>query len=459
MKLPPEASLADTPRRPRQGGTLAPTPRRPVSGSLDQACLNQGQTLWSPLPSPLNLAPDPNGAPLPETIDGFAWETLRSFLDGVSPIDLTRLAFYDRNHAREFLLHYGYDLDRPVEAEDGWSVFREALDYLERILCPAPIPGDTALSMPPELGRIEEIADLLVLASSEGPLQPWACALLRVMHTISHANHAVRSPFYREIQQQILDRYREHLVETPDKQLFLGRGAAAVPLEGVFFREEKNRDSMILKLLHKPANVAQDVFDRIGVKLVTPTRVEALLAVRYIRMNNLAMFSNIAPGRARNTLIDIEMFREVLASLPSDDDESVETRVSRERERFLATPTPEIPWPTQGSGNPHSSRAFHSIQFTCRQLIRIANPVFLATKKLREDLSEVWPQAEVDRRLAAIELHGGEETLRFFFPYEVQILDKENHELSESGESSHANYRLRQLRVARRRVLGGLLQG
>jgi len=39
----------------------------------------------------------------------------------------------------------------------------------------------------------------------------------------------------------------------------------------------------------------------------------------------------------------------------------------------------------------------------------------------------------------------------------VQILDRENHERTQDGESSHAKYRLRQLRTARRRVLGSLL--
>jgi uncharacterized protein (TIGR04562 family) len=197
-----------------------------------------------------------------EMLDGFAWETLRSFLDGVSPIDLTQLAFYSRDQAREFLLHYGYDLDRPAESQDAWNVYREALDYLGRVLCPAPIAGDVGLRVPTELSRVEEVADLLIMASSSEPMGAWACALLRVMHTISHANHAVRSPFYPEIQKQILDLYRAHLYENGTSfrgaldgshvgGLFLGHGDAAIPLEGVYFREEKSRESLILKLLHK----------------------------------------------------------------------------------------------------------------------------------------------------------------------------------------------------------------
>ncbi|MCW5872599.1 MAG: TIGR04552 family protein [Candidatus Eremiobacteraeota bacterium] len=382
----------------------------------------------------------------------FSWETLRSFLDGVSPIDLNRLALQSRDEAYQFLVHYGYDMAIPSEHHEAWTVFREGIEYLERVLCPAPTPEDQAVGLPEDLQQITDLTEILLLASHGGPLQPWACALLRVMHTISHANHAVRSPFYQEIQSQILERYRQHVHQDAQGKLHLGTGLLAVPLEDIQLREEKSRDSLILKLLHKPDNVAQGVYDRIGVKLVTPTKVDALLVLKYIRRNHLAIFANIMPGRSRNTLIDLERFRDVYESI------SRPGAPGSFKSNWAA-----LQRPTESSGeenppqNPHSSSTFRSIQFTCRQLIRVPNPQYSALQELRAALSERIPNEELAALLSKLSADNPEPVLRFFFPYEVQILDHENHLRTLEGESSHANYRLRQLRTARRRVLGSLL--
>lgn len=382
----------------------------------------------------------------------FSWETLRSFLDGVSPIDLDRLALQSREEAYQFLVQYGYDMAIPSEHHEAWTVFRDGLDYLQRVLCPAPTPEDRSVGVPEELHQIADLTEILLLASHGGPLQPWACALLRVMHTISHANHAVRSPFYQEIQIQILERYRQHVHQDAHGKLHLGTGLLAVPLEDIQLREEKSRDSMILKLLHKPDNVAQGIFDRIGVKLVTPTKVDALLVLKYIRRNHLAIFANIMPGRSRNTLIDLERFRDVYESI------SRPGAPGTFKSNWAALQKPIEPSGEDNQHqNPHSSSAFRSIQFTCRQLIRVPNPQYSALQELRAALSERIPSEELAALLAKLSADNPDPVLRFFFPYEVQILDHENHMRTLEGESSHANYRLRQLRTARRRVLAGLL--
>lgn len=385
----------------------------------------------------------------------FSWETLRSFLDGVSPIDLDRLALQSRDEAYHFLVQYGYDLAIPSEHHDAWTVFKEAMDYLDRVLCPAPVEGDISVRLPQELRQLEDLPELLLLASHQNPLQAWACALLRVMHTISHANHAVRSPFYEEIQGQILQRYRAHIHQDGHGKKFLGTGLLAVPLEDIQLREEKSRDILILKLLHKPDNVAQSVYDRIGVKLITPTKVDALLVLRYIRRNHLAIFANIMPGRSKNTLVDLERFRQVYESINQPG------AGSTLRNGWAALlESPRLPDDLEfdpAQQNPHSSREFRSIQFTCRQLIRVPNPLYSVIADLKHKLRDRLNKEEIDLLLHDLQKTNPEPVLRFFFPYEVQILDHENALKSEVGESSHANYRLRQLRTARRRVLGGLI--
>ena len=390
----------------------------------------------------------------PVSDDFFAWEIFKSFLDGVSPIDLTTFPIASLEAAQDFLLEYGVDLNDSEDRQEASDVYGEALEYLHRVLCPAPADGDIGLTLPVELTEVEDLPRLLLLASQDHPLQPWACALLRLMHTINHANHAVRSPFYSQIKEQILGKYRAHLHQDGNGNHVLGRGLDAVPLRGVFFREEKSRESLILKLLHKPDNVAQSVFDRIGIKLVVGSDVDALLVLRYFRRQHLAIFANITPGRSRNTLVDLEQFQEEWWANGGDAHPAAALKRLRHRKFKLGGQNGSA-----ASTNPHSGPGFRSIQFTCRQLIRLVNPLHGALRDLQNRLDQHLDEQTSRELLSELKAKNQDQTLRFFFPYEVQIMDEENYIRSETGEASHAKYRLRQMRSARRRVLGRLLLG
>lgn len=280
------------------------------------------------------------------------------------------------------------------------------------------------MTVPPEVEDPSNITRFLTGASSlsqHHPLQAWACAVLRVMHAITYANQVSVGPHSVQIRRQILDRFRSRVHTDENGQLWLGREWDAVALCSIQYREEKARDSVILKLLHKPDNLPQSVHDRVGVRMVTPTKREALEVLQYITRHHLANVAHLTPGRSRNTL------------LSEDWEKSVEP------------------------GNPHSSPDFRSIQFTCRQLIRLDNPMYLATRKMRKALQES-PCPDLEAALTELEGHAAQPYIRFLFPYEIQILDQENDLKCQVGESSHSSYRQRQLRAVRHRVFpAGLL--
>ncbi len=46
---------------------------------------------------------------------------------------------------------------------------------------------------------------------------------------------------------------------------------------------------------------------------------------------------------------------------------------------------------------------------------------------------------------------------RFFYPFEVQIMDRSNFEESENGRASHAVYKAAQAKMAMHRVMGQLI--
>lgn len=383
----------------------------------------------------------------------FSWDTLRLFLEGFSPVDLPNLAITSRDEAEHFIQAYGYDLNNPRDREEADAVHAEAIAFITRYLCPGSKPEDPDLVIPTEISSPSHLTDLLLLSSdSERPLlAAWACSALRVMHTISHANLAVRTPHYEEIQSQILDPFREHIYPDLESPKSLGQGPFAVPLKACFFKSRKSRESLILKLLHKPDNVASEVYDRIGIKLITPTKLDALLALKYLRKQNLVSIPLITPGRSRNTLVDLDKFREAYESLTVNRDSRNEDDTDEEFVKQLAfRPAKEALLLDQRlAANPHSSPEFRSIQFTCRQLVKVCHPAIKAIQELREKTGDQSLGRDLEAEYP--------DQLRFTFPFEVQISDWDSYMASRQGEGSHASYKRRQLQAARKRVLGQVL--
>jgi len=383
----------------------------------------------------------------------FSWDTLRLFLEGFSPVDLTGLGITTRDEADEFISAYGYNLADPKEMQEGLQIHREAISFIERYLCPA-LDGDSAdLEIPEEVRRPSHLTDLILFSSDRANpvLGAWSCAVLRVMHTISHANLAARTPYFREVQEQILGPFREHIYPSPEQPERLGEGASSVPLKAAFFKRRKSRESLILKLLHKPDNVASEVYDRIGIKLVTQTKVDALLALKYLRKRNLVSLPLLTPGRSRNTLVDLESFREAYESLTSGQPSIDEEESDQEFFRQLAfRPTKEAKLlEDRMAVNPYSSPSFRSIQFTCRKLVKVDHPAVTVINQLRRQTGDSQLGNEVARHYPR--------QLRFTFPFEIQITDWENYLASRQGEGSHLSYKRRQLTAARRRILGEVL--
>ena len=383
----------------------------------------------------------------------FSWDTLRLLLEGFSPVDLESLAITSRQEAVDFISAYGYDLSDPRENEEAEGIHREAISFITHYLCPAIDEDSADLEIPDEIRAPGQLAELLLYSSntSDPVVRAWACAVLRVMHTISHANLAARTPYFREVQEQILGPFMQHIYPSSDEPESLGRGPSSVPLKAAFFKRRKSRESLILKLLHKPDNVASEVYDRIGIKLVTQTKVDALLALKYLRKQNLVSLPLLTPGRSRNTLVDLENFREAYESLTAGKPQVDEEETDQEFFRQLAfRPTTESQLLEERmSSNPHSSPGFRSIQFTCRKLVKVSHPAATVINQLRRQTGMPDLGREVERHYP--------KQLRFTFPFEIQITDWENYLASRHGESSHVSYKRRQLAAAKRRILGGVL--
>ncbi len=377
-------------------------------------------------------------------------EVTRVILGGGSSIDLEGLRCGSMAEARDFARSYGYDMAVPSQRAHVQRVCRDAVTFLEGVIL-----DGTGLRLPQEMQGLEDPLRLLVWASEQeqggfrGQQARWACALLRVMHTLFHIDHNINLRFLPEIQRQVFEPYDRHLVMEAGRWKL--RGAYEVPLVAMERKENKDRASMLLKLLHKPENVAETIYDQIGIRLVAEDQVGALLVLRFLLDHHVLMATHIKPSRSRNRMIDTEALEGWMAGLPQAVEiQAMGPEARRELCRGLAQKG-ERP-----GDNPHMSHEYTAVQFTARSLIRLPNPALEALGRVQARLG-VLGHSELMSQLGLADLAQEQEELAFFFAHEVQIMEDTGFRSSQSGPASHAEYKQRQREAARRRVLQGIL--
>jgi uncharacterized protein (TIGR04562 family) len=377
----------------------------------------------------------------------------RSFLDSKEGF---RGVFRSRHAAANYLHAYGFDLQDPIEKAELRGTLQEAMRFIRTYFLKPANPEGLALEIPRKILEVTDVTDLLMFASSEGrnELRAWAGALLRVIHTLSHVDRDLRTHYFKDIQTQILDRYYRQLHRDEAGTLYLGRtpdDPFRVDLVQFDVKPKKARDSTIIKLLHKPESVAEELFDRVGVRFVTRTRLDAVRVIQYLEHANVVVGANIKPSRSRNTLLNVDRFEGILREhLPR-------LKSGELTEEDLAALLEKVPFPEEKPGeNPFSSEHYRAIQFTCRQLIKIKNPL---SDQIRE-LKAAARGKELDPALAAaiekVDQKYVQRVVRFFYPYEVQVMDERSFQENEKGRSAHREYKKAQQRAALVRVMGVL---
>ena len=393
---------------------------------------------------------------------------MHTILGGRSAIDLShlRLSSQGEEEAYNFLARYGYDIRLPAHARDVEFIRVEALGFLRGVV----VAGIDELEVPTELDSLP-ILDVIRLAAGEGRpaagaignerrafdlRMAWACTLLRVMHTIAHANNYFQDNYYREIRAKILDRFIAQVRTGEDGSQYLHSKTMDVPLVRFEIKETKPLRSVVVKLLQKQENVAYDLFDHIGVRMIVEKPVDALFAVRALREEHTIMFPNIKPTRSRNTLMDLEGYdahvRDCLRRYQKGDLDELQTVDAIQDFDQKPVSTEQVDW------NPYSSDKYRSIQFTCRQMIRFENPLFTRLQSARQVAQKHLKGAALQEMLAALSTAGIEQEIQFFFPYEVQVMDIASYKAATEGRASYAEYKARQIASVRQRVMPRVLE-
>ena len=126
--------------------------------------------------------------------------------------------------------------------------------------------------------------------------------ILKVVHTILHVDKDLRNKFFKNIQTQIFDRYYRYIQRDSENKLYLGKdGQYDLPLLEFDTKSKKSRDSVIIKLIHKAENVAEELFDRVGIRFVTETRFDCLRVINFLISQGIVVAQNIKPSRSQNS--------------------------------------------------------------------------------------------------------------------------------------------------------------
>jgi uncharacterized protein (TIGR04562 family) len=365
-------------------------------------------------------------------------------------------SFRNLDDAGLFLEAYGFDLEDPIERAELHGTLQEALLFIRTYFLKPHAQTGLSLEIPKRFFEISDIRELLVLAgSNQNPdLRIWACAVLKVVHTISHIDRDMRTHYFSDIQMQILDRFYRYLHRDEKEQLYMGRTVddpMRVDLVEFQVKPRKSRDSTLMKLLHKPGSVAEELFDRVGARIVTKTRVDSIRVIQFLEQFNIVVPANIKPSRSRNTLINIDQFHQTLRHesgrmFAGETNESQMENLLESTDYANATP----------GENPFSSEHYRAIQFTCRQLIKIKNPLSEHIRKLKTVTRGADLGPEIMGAIERVDQKYIQRVTRFFYPYEVQVMDELSHIENEKGRSAHASYKLSQQKAAMMRVMGAL---
>jgi uncharacterized protein (TIGR04562 family) len=270
------------------------------------------------------------------------------------------------------------------------------------------------------------------------------------MHIISHLDNDVRLENFQYARSQIFERFDDYIQPITPRRWKFGKGSTYVPLVRYMKKERKDRNSTLIKLLSKPHASVEDIYDRIGFRFVTETRLDAFRLVQLLFDLGVVSAPNVHPGRSVNSLLPVDFIEQMIHSTQ---DHLKSGRLSQRNALRRLQRLEEVSFdPSSGVRNPFSSYWYRAIQFTCRQIITAPDPTFKFWTDVKKDLAKVRGLSNALKSVPIML----RERRTFYYPFEVQIMDKPSYIESIGGRSRHREYKARQRAQARARVLRDL---
>lgn len=407
--------------------------------------------------SPENFADYLSNKRSAENLWTMPWQELSVVLNHQNILNQRNLNIPHRERSAEFLRHCGFDLTRFEHKKQMEQFFGEALFFVRHVLL---TPEEREqFTVPQNLLHLDDPRRLLVFASQKVPrrryLRLWSCALLKVMNAISHLEFNGKLKELDAARDLIFGKIKAITKMNPEHGWRATSQNFEVSLDAVEWKEAKSRHSVLLKLLHKPEAMAEEVFDYLGVRFVVPNSQDIAKLLRVLLETDIIVPHQVLSLRSRNSLLNLTYAQKQI-SIAHD---LLQTGAATPAE-FLDM-CEKVNWTSAANEgkkstrqNIHSSNKYRSIQMTVRHLVRTPNPAFLVLSTLAGQLRYARGlEPEDDPLLMGLI---PEENARFF-PLEIQIFDRKSHQVAQFGPASHEQYKSNQLQTVRKKILGSLL--
>lgn len=385
------------------------------------------------------------------------WSYLKIAVDRLSSIDLPRLYLRSKQEAKSFLFSYGYNWDDPIVREELWRIYFQSIAFIREKL----LDEEQKEAIPDyylQRNSSTEVIRLLLDASGHsesGAIDPgrakWACAILRVMHVISHLDNDVKLENFNFAREQIFERFDRVVKRIEPRRWSVGQGERQVIVRRYLKKLRKDRNSILIKLLAKPYVMAEDIYDRLGVRFVVENRLDALRLLQALWDEGAISPVNINASRGVNSLMRLSAVEELIEE-KKDALEQGKISLEQLRKDLKRIESDDLA-PADPGRNPYSSPWYKALQITCRQLIVAPDPAYRFFQDFKQKIDSDPEAAQILQKIP-ISLR---EQRTFYYPFEIQILDIGSYLDSIGGRSRHKDYKARQRLTARHRVLRDLV--
>jgi len=397
-------------------------------------------------------------SPQPEDLWTLPWQELEVALGRRNALSLRGLNITSADRASTFFKGCGFDLAQPSHARELEQMYGESLFFIRHQLLT--VEERAEFPLPHELLAIEDLRRLLILASVRTPrrryVRLWACAVLKVMQAIANLEFSGKLRDLHLARDQIFGKLKSLMHEDRRGGITVRGNGLQVRLKTIDWKEAKTRSSVVMKLLHKPESIVDEVFDYLGVRYVVPAERDVPLLLRLLVEADIIIPHQVIGMRTRNSLLNLDEAKDLLTL--SRDLLSTGTVTQAE----FAEMCGRVPWgiaqsdPDRGKwNNAFSSSDYRAVQLTVRHLVRTPNPAYLVLDSLAGELRHYrGTERDSDPLLAGLV----PQEITRYFPIEIQIMDESSYDISRFGPASHERYKHLQWLAVRERVLGGLLK-
>ncbi|MCJ8347599.1 TIGR04552 family protein [bacterium] len=387
----------------------------------------------------------------------FPWSLFHDAFSGSSVIDTRYMMVKSIEDAELTLDYYGFSWKDDLDRAKLIDAFERSIHFVENVLL---TPYLKQLSIPLDVKHCKDLRQILYWTNPRTRNRQnhlWSCAILKIVHSILHLESESFSQYFQEARSQVFDRFNGHIrVDDQNKFYFGQSNDNLIPLHFFEVKREKNFESKLIKLLHKAENTAARIFDHIGVRIVTESIIDTLIVFQYLSTSKIFTFANIAANRSKNTLLDLNKCQKHIQKLRRNysrgflDDQAFEDAMNTElqRDKFLNHTS---------SNNPFSLDAYRSVQFTCRHLVKFTNPNYTKLHQLFNNVKSMNAPLSVLQEIQNI-MATTQQRIEFFFPFEIQLMDRVSFLENQEGSASHQVYKASQLTEVRQRLFGRILE-